>query len=132
MGWRWRPSISPTVLTSHNFRPPVWSLARSSAPPRFSAFPCCDLLLVTGNDSFAQKKGEAKASPRHSSFAAQMRFAMHRPLLFALALSLGGAALAAPPVTMTAQEDHAAMMRQLGVRNLHPAPSGDAKAPNQA
>ena len=29
---------------------------------------------------------------------------MHRPLLLALTFCLGGAALAAPPVTMTAQE----------------------------
>ena len=57
---------------------------------------------------------------------------MHRPLLLALMLSLGGAALAAPPVTMTAEEDHRAMMGELGITSLRPGPSGDPKAPNQA
>ena len=57
---------------------------------------------------------------------------MHRPLLLALMLCLGGAALAAPPVTMTAEQDHQNMMRQLGIKTLRPGPSGDPKAPNSA
>ncbi|HXD76710.1 MAG TPA: endo-1,4-beta-xylanase [Puia sp.] len=36
------------------------------------------------------------------------------------------------PVTFTAQEDHDNMMRQLGITQLRPGPSGDANAPNHA
>ncbi|HWB94079.1 MAG TPA: endo-1,4-beta-xylanase [Puia sp.] len=36
------------------------------------------------------------------------------------------------PVTLTAQEDHDNMMRQLGITQLRPGPSGDANAPNHA
>ena len=36
------------------------------------------------------------------------------------------------PVTFTAQEDHDNMMRQLGITELRPGPSGDANAPNHA
>jgi hypothetical protein len=36
------------------------------------------------------------------------------------------------PVTFTAQEDHDDMMRQLGITELRPGPSGDANAPNHA
>jgi hypothetical protein len=36
------------------------------------------------------------------------------------------------PVTFTAQEDHDNMMRQLGIMELRPGPSGDANAPNHA
>jgi hypothetical protein len=35
-------------------------------------------------------------------------------------------------VTWTAEQDHANMMTQLGIRALRPGPSGDPKAPNQA
>src|SRR6202012_522843 len=34
--------------------------------------------------------------------------------------------------TFTAQEDHADMLRQLGINALRPGPSGDANAPNHA
>lgn len=37
-----------------------------------------------------------------------------------------------PPVTFTDQEDHANMMRQLGISELRPGPSGDPSAPNHA
>ena len=37
---------------------------------------------------------------------------MRRSLLLAVMLGLGGSALAAPPVTLTADEDHRAMMRE--------------------
>ena len=36
------------------------------------------------------------------------------------------------PVIFTAQEDHDSMMRQLGIMELRPGPSGDANAPNHA
>src|SRR6185437_13002910 len=36
------------------------------------------------------------------------------------------------PVIFTAQEDHDNMMRQLGITELRPGPSGDANAPNHA
>lgn len=36
------------------------------------------------------------------------------------------------PVTFTAEQDQAHMMRQLGIKKLRPGPSGDEKAPNHA
>jgi len=36
------------------------------------------------------------------------------------------------PMTFSAQEDHDNMMRQLGITELRPGPSGDANAPNHA
>src|ERR1700760_1260621 len=36
------------------------------------------------------------------------------------------------PVTLTAEQDHANMMKQLGITALRPGPSGDEKAPNHA
>ncbi|GAT63598.1 alpha/beta hydrolase family protein [Paludibacter jiangxiensis] len=36
------------------------------------------------------------------------------------------------PVTFTAEQDHANMMKQLGIKSLRPGPSGDEKAPNHA
>jgi len=57
---------------------------------------------------------------------------MRRSVLLAVMLGLASAALAAPPVTMTAEEDHRAMMHELGITSLRPAPSGDPKAPNRA
>jgi hypothetical protein len=41
-------------------------------------------------------------------------------------------ALATPPVTMTAVQDHQNMMNQLHIATLRPGPSGDEKAPNHA
>jgi len=57
---------------------------------------------------------------------------MRRSVLLAVMLGLASAALAAPPVTMTAEEDHRAMMHELGITSLRPAPSGDPKAPKRA
>jgi hypothetical protein len=37
-----------------------------------------------------------------------------------------------PPVTYTAQQDHAQMMQQLGIKALRPGPSGNESAPNHA
>ncbi len=38
-----------------------------------------------------------------------------------------------PPLRMfTAQQDHDNMLKQLGIKNLRPGPSGDEKAPNHA
>jgi hypothetical protein len=37
-----------------------------------------------------------------------------------------------PMVTFTAQEDHAQMMHQLGIKQLRPGPSGNESAPNHA
>lgn len=37
-----------------------------------------------------------------------------------------------PPVNFTAEQDHANMMKQLGIKALRPGPSGDEKAPNHA
>lgn len=37
-----------------------------------------------------------------------------------------------PLVTFTAQEDHANMMQQLGIKTLRPGPSGNESAPNHA
>jgi len=37
-----------------------------------------------------------------------------------------------PPMTLTAQQDHDDMMKQLGIKTLRPGPSGDEKAPNHA
>jgi len=39
---------------------------------------------------------------------------------------------AAPPVTLTADQDHQNMMDQLGIKTLRPGPSGNEKAPNAA
>ncbi|MDP4202807.1 MAG: acetylxylan esterase, partial [Bacteroidota bacterium] len=36
------------------------------------------------------------------------------------------------PVTFTAEQDHADMMKQLGIKSLRSGPSGDEKAPNHA
>lgn len=36
------------------------------------------------------------------------------------------------PVTFTAEQDHANMMKQLGIKSLRPGPSGDEQAPNHA
>src|SRR5580698_2055867 len=36
------------------------------------------------------------------------------------------------PLTLTAEQDHDNMMRQLGITTLRPGPSGDANAPNHA
>ena len=38
----------------------------------------------------------------------------------------------ARPVTFTAQQDHANMMQQLGIKKLRPGPSGNESAPNHA
>ncbi|HMH65886.1 MAG TPA: hypothetical protein VK515_09880, partial [Rhizomicrobium sp.] len=54
---------------------------------------------------------------------------MNKPLLLVVGLALSSSAFAA--TTLTAQQDHQAMMDQLGIHALRPAPSGDAKAPNQ-
>lgn len=48
----------------------------------------------------------------------------------ATALAQGSAASAEPQAWTTA-EDHADMLRQLGIRALRPGPSGDESAPNQ-
>ena len=48
------------------------------------------------------------------------------------ALAVGPAALAQAPVAWTTEQDHADMMRQLGIRKLRPAPSGRPDAPNPA
>lgn len=48
------------------------------------------------------------------------------------ALPVGPAALAQAPVAWTTEQDHADMMRQLGIRKLRPAPSGRPDAPNPA
>src|ERR1700740_2103365 len=37
-----------------------------------------------------------------------------------------------PPVNYTAEQDHADMMKQLGIKTLRPGPNGDEKAPNHA
>jgi len=53
----------------------------------------------------------------------------------AAGVSVAGASAAGPypaPVNFTAEQDHAQMMQQLGVRALRPGPSGDEKAPNHA
>jgi hypothetical protein len=36
------------------------------------------------------------------------------------------------PVTFTAEQDHANMMKQLGIKSIKPGPSGDENAPNHA
>ncbi|RYY23251.1 MAG: acetylxylan esterase, partial [Sphingobacteriaceae bacterium] len=36
------------------------------------------------------------------------------------------------PVSFTAEQDHANMMKQLGIKALRPGPSGDEKMPNHA
>jgi hypothetical protein len=61
------------------------------------------------------------------------------PLALALALALCGAALGQPPsaderavLRARTAEDHAAMLRELGIRELRPGPSGDESAPNAA
>ena len=38
----------------------------------------------------------------------------------------------APPVELTAQQDHKRMMGLLGITSLRPGPSGNPKAPNAA
>ena len=72
---------------------------------------------------------------------------MHRSFYLIASLSAGLALLfrpptlsgddaasstAAEPVTLTTQEDHQDMMRQLGITALRPGPSGNASAPNHA
>lgn len=37
-----------------------------------------------------------------------------------------------PPITFTSQQDHDNMMKQLGIEELRPGPSGDPSAPNHA
>jgi hypothetical protein len=49
-----------------------------------------------------------------------------------LAQQLAGAGQYLAPVTFTAEQDHAQMMKQLGIKTLRPGPSGDEKAPNHA
>src|ERR1035437_9931670 len=39
---------------------------------------------------------------------------------------------AAPPVQLTAEQDHQNMMDQLGIKSLRPGPSGNESAPNHA
>ncbi len=43
-----------------------------------------------------------------------------------------GSGSTAPPVTLTAEQDHQNMMDQLGIKALRPGPSGNEKAPNHA
>lgn len=51
----------------------------------------------------------------------------------AIAQTLKPAAGTYPPlVTFTAEQDHANMMQQLGIKTLRPSPSGDPAAPNHA
>jgi hypothetical protein len=57
---------------------------------------------------------------------------MKKILSLVAGMTLVGSALAAAPVTFTAQQDRQNMMDQLGIRSLRPGPSGDPKAPNQA
>jgi hypothetical protein len=54
--------------------------------------------------------------------------------LASVAASYAAAQIAAPapPVTLTADQDHQNMMDQLGIKALRPGPSGDEKAPNHA
>jgi hypothetical protein len=53
--------------------------------------------------------------------------------VFILLLVASAARVAAQePVTFTAEQDHANMMKQLGITALRPGPSGDEKAPNHA
>ena len=42
------------------------------------------------------------------------------------------AAMPAPPVELTAQQDHQRLMGLLGITSLRPGPSGNPKAPNAA
>jgi len=52
---------------------------------------------------------------------------------WSIAIALGGWAVCAqPPLNWTTAEDHADMMRQLGIQSLRPGPSGNEKAPNHA
>ncbi|HEY4077765.1 MAG TPA: hypothetical protein VGM26_12625 [Rhizomicrobium sp.] len=57
-----------------------------------------------------------------------MKYALTALLLIGFSLPV----LAAPPVTMTAEQDHQSMMDQLHITTLRPGPSGDEKAPNHA
>lgn len=56
---------------------------------------------------------------------------MKKVLPLVAGLMLAGSALAAPPATFTAEQDHRNMMDQMGIRTLRQGPSGDLKAPNQ-
>lgn len=48
-------------------------------------------------------------------------------------LAISNAAIAAPPITMTAEEDHRRMMDLLGIKELRPGANGrDSQAPNAA
>jgi hypothetical protein len=53
-------------------------------------------------------------------------------LLSSSLIPLPALAQNSPPLTWTTAQDHADMMRQLGIRKLRPAPSGRPDAPNQA
>ncbi len=58
---------------------------------------------------------------------------MKRTFLFLLILTMPKLLSAqSAPVTFTAEQDHANMMQQLGIKSLRPGPSGDEKAPNHA
>jgi len=58
---------------------------------------------------------------------------MNRLLLgLAMIALVPWAAVAAPPVTMTAEQDHQQMMDQLHIISLRPGPSGDENAPDHA
>lgn len=57
---------------------------------------------------------------------------MRKTLTLLTGLVLCGAAFAAPPVTLTAQQDRQNMMDQLGIKTLRPGRSPDPAAPNAA
>jgi hypothetical protein len=57
---------------------------------------------------------------------------MKKSLLLVLGLCLSSGALAAPPVTMTTEQDHQNMMHQLGIKSLRPGHSGEPNGPNPA
>ena len=46
--------------------------------------------------------------------------------------SIGSTGQYPPPVKFTAEQDHQNMMDQLGIKSLHPGPSGNESAPNHA
>jgi len=60
--------------------------------------------------------------------------ALAQACLACVAAGYGAAqtAPAAPPVALTADQDHQNMMDQLGIKTLRPGPSGNEKAPNAA
>jgi len=70
-----------------------------------------------------------------------MPYSRRSCLCLAISLAVPGLALAqaaapagppAPPVTLSAEQDHQNMMDQLGIKALRPGPSGDEKAPDHA